>query len=129
MEVLLAIWMLIFSFGILAVFGSVIYFVLKITKKNLGNWAAGTVAAFFIIFAAYNIFSINRDCAAEPTFVPPSCDDVSKCGEGSVRFACDGPGGIFIYFSAEVLLPALMLLTMALGYRTLVRPSSNKSEA
>jgi hypothetical protein len=76
-------------------------------------WTVGLSVAALLI---WSIIDIIITCSAEPIFVPPDCNDESKCGIGTMIFACDAPGGAFIYGYAYLVGPLLVIASIFLTF-------------
>jgi len=70
-----------------------------------------------LAYAVYSALQAYLGCAAEPVFTPPA---VGQGGEGSVSFACDGPGGMLSYGYVFIFAP-LTVITLGLSMTFLWR--------
>ncbi len=86
-------------------------FLLLLLARRLGGKKAvvilGTAMVGLIAFA---MFDTLRICSADPVIVPTS-------GGERADFACDGPGGAFIYGFAYLVCPVTAALVWIIAYR------------
>ena len=81
-------------------------------------WALGLAGLGFL---GWSILNTVVTCGAEPIYTAPTCDDASLCGNGTMAFACDGPGGAISYGYALLGAPLIMAVTLLLCLHVTIR--------
>jgi hypothetical protein len=110
--------------GVLGVvlFVAATFLLLKVAQWLGGKKAVVVLGAAMVGLIALAMFDILRTCGADPVIVPTS-------GGERADFACDGPGGAFIYGFAYLACPAAAALVWIIAYRVARRPREISSEA
>ena len=97
-----------------AIYLALVYVLFWIAFRVGGLFAVYTVGTAAIGFLIYSIIDVLVGCSAEPEFVPPECDDETRCGLGQMVFACDSAGGALAYGFAYIFGPMTVVLVFAM---------------
>jgi hypothetical protein len=103
--------------GVVAIvlFAAATFLLLRVAQWLGGKKAVVILGAAMVGLIALAIFDILRTCGADPVIVPTG-------GGERADFACDGPGGAFIYGFAYLVCPAAAALVALLAYCVARRP-------
>ncbi|WEJ78006.1 hypothetical protein EQ718_03520 [Paracoccus versutus] len=104
-----------------------VYCVLRLAALSRSSVAVAVAGMFGVGLLIYAIIDIEIACSADPIYTPPACAE--GCGEGSMRFACDGPMGWLAYLSSRVVGPVTAFLCSILTVRALFLMRRRNQEA
>jgi hypothetical protein len=104
------------------VFVAAIFLLLRVAQWLGGKKAVVVMGSAMVGLIALAMFDILRTCGADPVIVPTS-------GGERADFACDGPGGLFIYGLAYLVCPAAAALVWIIANRIARRPREINPDA
>jgi hypothetical protein len=117
---------IVFVLVLVAIIVAAIFLIFWLARRLGGAKAVWVVGLSIAAFLIYSIVDILVTCSAEPIFVPPNCDDESKCGIGTMLFACDAPGGLFIYGYAYLVGPLFVISSIIFTFYFAAERGKNK---